>query len=65
MTRSAWLDAAIVLGNDATAKVRCPVCADADLVVSDVYPASDAHIFERYLECPSCKARNVMRMNRR
>jgi len=61
----AWIEAAIVLGNDPTAKVRCPVCADAELAVSDVYPTPEAPVFERYMQCPTCKARNVMRMNRR
>jgi DNA-directed RNA polymerase subunit RPC12/RpoP len=57
-----WLDAAMILGRDPSAKVRCPVCAAADLIVRDVYPSLDADVFERYLECPSCKSRNIMRM---
>ncbi|MDB4956214.1 MAG: hypothetical protein JWO36_3783 [Myxococcales bacterium] len=60
-----WIDAAIVLGRDPTAKVRCPVCDDAELVVRDIYPTPEADVFERYLECPKCGSRNIMRMKRR
>lgn len=59
-----WLDAAIVLGRDPTAKVRCPVCEHEYLAVRDVYPTPDSDVFERYLECPNCKSRNIMRMKR-
>ena len=59
-----WLDAAIVLGRDPTAKVRCPVCEGEYLTVRDVYPKPDSDNFERYLECPNCRSRNIMRMKR-
>ena len=59
-----WIDAAILLGRDPAAKVRCPVCERDDLKVRDVYPAPDSDVLERYLECPSCKSMNIMRMNR-
>lgn len=59
-----WLDAAIVLGRDPTAKVRCPVCESEYLTVRDVYPDPDSDNFERYLECPNCRSRNIMRMKR-
>jgi DNA-directed RNA polymerase subunit RPC12/RpoP len=59
---SRWRDAAIVLGRDPTAKVTCPVCGEHELQVRDVYPFRGADMFERYLECPSCKSRNIMRM---
>jgi len=59
-----WLDAAILLGRDPTAKVRCPVCEHEYLMVRDVYPEPDSDLFERYLECPNCKSRNIMRMKR-
>jgi transcriptional regulator NrdR family protein len=59
-----WLDAAIVLGRDPAAKVRCPVCEHEYLTVRDVYPTPDSDVFERYLECPNCKSRNIMRMKR-
>jgi len=59
-----WLDAAIVLGRDPTAKVRCPVCEHEYLMVRDVYPEPDSDLFERYLECPNCRSRNIMRMKR-
>lgn len=59
-----WIDAAIVLGKDSTAKVQCPVCEAAELTVRDVFPTPDTDVFERYLECPNCGARNVMRKKR-
>jgi DNA-directed RNA polymerase subunit RPC12/RpoP len=59
-----WLDAAILLGWDPTAKVRCPVCEHEYLTVRDVCPTPDSDDFERYLECPNCKSRNIMRMKR-
>jgi len=59
-----WLDAAIVLGRDPTAKVRCPVCEHEYLTVRDVYPTPDSDVFERYLECSNCKSRNILRMKR-
>jgi DNA-directed RNA polymerase subunit RPC12/RpoP len=57
-----WLDAAMTLGRDPAAKVRCPVCAAADLIVRDLYPSPEADAFERYMECPLCRSRNIMRM---
>jgi hypothetical protein len=59
-----WVEAAIILGRDPTAKVRCPVCDQAFLTVRDVFPSPDSSMFERYLECPNCKSRNIMRMTR-
>jgi len=59
-----WLDAAIVLGRDPTAKVRCTVGDHEYLLVRDVYPTPDSDVFERYLECSNCKSRNIMRMKR-
>lgn len=59
-----WLEAATVLGNDPTAKVRCPVCEHEYLTVLDAYPEPHSDLFEKYLECPNCKSRNIMRMKR-
>jgi DNA-directed RNA polymerase subunit RPC12/RpoP len=60
----AWIEAGITLGRDPTAKVRCPVC-DADfLTVRDVDPEPPSDQLERYLVCPSCKSRNILRMRR-
>lgn len=44
-----WLDAAIVLGRDPTAKVRCPVCESEYLTVRAVYPNPDSDNFEARL----------------
>jgi uncharacterized C2H2 Zn-finger protein len=59
-----WIEAAKVLGRDPSAKVPCPVCDFASLEVREVpNPANEAE-FERYLQCPSCGAVNIMRMRK-
>jgi hypothetical protein len=57
-----WVDAAITLGHDPAAHVTCPTCGEANLVVHDVFPEPRGRAFERYLDCPACKTRNVLRM---
>jgi DNA-directed RNA polymerase subunit RPC12/RpoP len=54
-----WIDAAIRIGNDAGAKVRCPKCGHADLKVWDI-PFDDG--YERAMECPDCGAMNFLLM---
>jgi uncharacterized C2H2 Zn-finger protein len=62
----AWVEAATVLGADPTARVRCPVCGQADLEVHDEpIAAVSERRWERYLSCPRCGARNVMLMHDR
>ena len=56
-----WIDAGIILGNNPTAKVTCPECNHNYLDVSDVYIAGEKS-FERFLVCPRCKERSILRM---
>ena len=62
MRSKQWLAAGITLGRDPSATVMCPVCGIAELSVRDIYPTPDSEVFERYLECSNCEARNVLRM---
>ena len=57
-----WVEAASILGRDPAAHVICPASGNAALVVRDVFPEPRGRQFERYLVCPACNARNVMRM---
>jgi hypothetical protein len=57
-----WVDAAILLADDPSAKVRCPRCRSADLEVTDV--DAGGNVFERLMRCPNCGVFNAMRMNR-
>src|SRR4051812_36664987 len=60
--RNPWIEAAKILGLDPTARVVCPAKRDDILDVHDeVFPA-DRTMMERYLTCPTCGARNIMRM---
>lgn len=57
-TWKSWVEAGRALGLDPNAKVRCPNCAQADLVVQDQLVGS-GH-WERHMRCPACGAYNSM-----
>jgi len=57
--RQSWIEAAKVLGHDATAKVACPQCGEGDLDVQDVIISNT---LERHLFCPKCGAKNSILM---
>jgi hypothetical protein len=59
-SRSAWIEAAIILGKEKEAKVLCPECHETCLRVLDVEGGSG---FERCLLCDKCKAHVEMRMH--
>jgi len=61
-TRRKWIAAARVLSVDPTAPVRCPERDDGTLTVRDEVSRADPSVMERYLVCPTCGARNVIRM---
>jgi predicted RNA-binding Zn-ribbon protein involved in translation (DUF1610 family) len=56
--RPSWVDVAVIIGRDPNALLLCPECGEANLLVQDV---ECAYGMERYVECPKCKAYNVMR----
>ena len=58
----AWLEAAKVLAADPRREVRCPENDDGFLAVHDEVAVADPTMMERYLICPVCGARNVLRM---
>ena len=64
MRGSTKVDTAITLGRDPAARVMCPMCGKAKIVVRDVFPEPGGRDFERYLDCPACNARSVLRMKR-
>jgi hypothetical protein len=57
-----WIKAGICLGENPTAAVPCPVDPEhGNLTVTDHYVAGSL-TFERVLECPKCRAANILRM---
>jgi hypothetical protein len=62
--RSRWLEAARILGDDASATVRCPQNGDGFLAVHDVVvdTGGDVLTHERHLHCPACGAHNAVLM---
>jgi hypothetical protein len=52
-----WIEAGKILVADATAKVCCPRCGEADLVVQDVQIGDR---IERHLRCPKCGGYNAI-----
>lgn len=56
-----WIEAATILGVDPSAVVRCPICAKENLKVTAVRVKE---VLERSMRCPSCGARNDIRMVR-
>ena len=57
--RPSWVEAGIQLARDKNAKVRCPQCGQADLVVEDTV-FKDGAGRERHMTCPSCGAYNAL-----
>lgn len=57
-----WIEAARIFAEDPAAKVRCPENDDAILQSEDVASEKDPSLVERYLVCPACGARNVIRL---
>jgi len=62
--RNRWIEAAKVLANDASAKIQCPKCQDATLVITDQITQENPTIIERHMRCPECSTYNSLRLNR-
>jgi hypothetical protein len=56
-----WVEAAKILAADPRAQVLCPRNGDAVLQVQDVADPAQPSNVERWLVCPGCGARNVIR----
>ncbi len=59
-----WIEAGKLLAENPTASVPCPVCAQDNLVVKDSRSVENPSVIERELSCPSCGARNYLRLVR-
>lgn len=57
-----WVEAGIALAKDSRAEVKCPVCLAETLKVIDIKKEEGSVEFERLIICPSCGARNALRM---
>lgn len=57
-----WIEAAKLLGVEPESIVRCPGCANENLVVEDHRSALDPGVVERFLTCPSCGTGCSLRM---
>lgn len=59
-TSQLWIEAAIVLAHDTTARIPCPECAAEFLVVLDAPRPNEIGYVNRYLQCTSCQAFQVL-----
>ncbi|MFC5448966.1 hypothetical protein [Paenibacillus aestuarii] len=60
-----WIEATKLLANDPTISIKCPDCESHVIEVLDVDSPLNAVDFERYMTCPHCEARAVLRMKRK
>jgi Zn finger protein HypA/HybF involved in hydrogenase expression len=56
--RRRWIEAAKILAVDPKAAVPCPECGEGTLQVIDA--RQDDVKLDRYMQCPVCRAHNVM-----
>ncbi len=59
-----WIEAGKLIAKNRDELVLCPVCQSATLRVEDVHVVGDQALIERYMTCPSCSARNSLRLKR-
>ena len=59
--RRRWIEAAKILAVDPKAAVACPKCGQAILQIID---AGDAEITDRHMQCPLCRAHEVMTLRK-
>ena len=67
MTRNTtllWIEAGKLIAENPAALVSCPVCASSNLSVTDYRRAETSPELEREMCCPSCGARNFLRLVR-
>ena len=57
-----WLEAAKILSNDVSAKIKCPECNQGILIVKDE-EMIEWNKIDRYLICDNCGKWNVITMN--
>jgi formate dehydrogenase maturation protein FdhE len=59
--RRRWIEAGKVLAVDPKAAVACPACGQGILQVID---AGDAERTDRYMQCPVCRAYEIMTLRK-
>lgn len=59
-----WIEAGKMLADNPDASVPCPVCGKKNLRVTDIRSAENPSVIEREMFCPSCGARNYLRLIR-
>lgn len=59
-----WIEAGKLLADNPAALVSCPVCTNDILHVTDHRSAETPDVVEREMHCPSCGARNFLRLVR-
>ena len=67
MTRNVtllWIEAGKLLADNPAKLVYCPVCTNENLHVTDHRSAENPDLVEREIHCPSCWARNFLRLVR-
>lgn len=56
----AWIEAGKILARDPEVKVRCPICGEEYLKVTDQPHGPESNHFDRYMRCPRCGATEVL-----
>lgn len=59
-----WIEAGKLLADNPGVLVACPECGNANLCVVDHRSQDAPAVVERELRCPSCGARNFLRLLR-
>ena len=63
--KALWVEAAIEIAKNPTARVLCPARQDADLIVTDQYFPDEPTLRVRHMRCPKCGAYNELRLHRK
>ena len=59
-----WIEAGKLIAKNPDEKVKCPQCGSADLTVTDYHLDNNSSEMSRYMQCPLCKAQNILKLRR-
>lgn len=59
-----WIEVGKLLAENPDSLLLCPICAQDDLLVKDSHCSENPSVIEREMSCPSCGARNYLRLVR-
>jgi DNA-directed RNA polymerase subunit RPC12/RpoP len=59
-----WIKAGTLIANNPECLVKCPECQKEFLEIEDIRADNNPELLERHMKCPSCGARNVLRLRR-